>query len=167
MITYSEEIQDETYGEEIEDVDSNLPLIADGISDDSALWKDDVQTLTKHNEQYTKLLEAYVENIKEVLADKRQKKEQTYRIAFGLMIAIPICVIVIIIIALLLGAFCTKVDMIDLLPEIVAAMGVFITTLITIPNLISEYLFNKEEEQAMSSIIAKIQDYDIQVRKKE
>jgi len=124
-----------------------------------------MQTLTKHNEQYTKLLEAYVENIKEVFDDKRQKKEQTYKISFGLMIAVPICVVAIIIIALLLGAFCTKVDMFNLLPEIVAAMGVFITTLITIPNLISEYLFNKEEEQAMSSIIAKIQDYDIQVRK--
>lgn len=83
------------------------------------------------------------------------------------MILLPVCVVIIIIIALLLGAFCANIEMIDLLPEIVAAMGVFITTLITIPNLISEYLFNKGEEQTMSAIIAKIQDYDIQVRKKE
>lgn len=166
MMSDRNEIWSEDMDSQRAEVDVNLPDTDELISGDKELWKDDVRTLTVHNEQYSRLLSVYVDNISDILKDKREKKNKTYKIAFGLLIAVPIGTFIVIIMALYIAVFCEQASVLEILPEVVVAAGAFIVTLMTIPNLISEYLFNKEEEQTMSAVIGKIQDYDIQVRKR-
>lgn len=47
---------------------------------------------------------------------------------------------------------------------IIAALVSLIGTFMVVPQMITEYLFNKEEEQHLTNIISKIQEYDRDIR---
>lgn len=57
-----------------------------------------------------------------------------------------------------------KGDWIATVPPLVTAMTSMISTYIAIPKIIAKYLFNKDEEANMTSVVGKIQEYDTNVR---
>lgn len=147
-------------------VEQNLPPMPEEQivdSDDKLLHNSDATNLREHNNQYTKLLEAYVENSIHILEDKRLKKEGLFNIAKGILKYMPIGTFLVIGTALWLIGI-GKVEGIEVLPEIITALGALVGAYIVIPNMITGYLFNEKEEEHLAEIIGKIQDYDKEIR---
>lgn len=146
-------------------VEENLPHNEE-LVDDVLLNKSDFASLTEHNQKYTELLDAYVNNVVEILSDKRKKKQKLYNFLIKFPIGVVAAAFIVIVLIVLLGFTNDSVGMSEMLPPLVTVFGTIISTYITIFKLITGYLFNKEEEKTMASIIGKIQDYDINVREK-
>lgn len=142
----------------------NLPKETAFIKSDTDLDKNDSDSLLKHNEQYTSLLSTYVTHTKRSLDYKYLKKNVIFTISMILFVAIPVIVFVTIIYCLHITTLHPYIGVINVLPEIVTAFGALIATYITIVKLITQYLFNKNEEKAMQKIITTIQNYDMHIR---
>lgn len=149
----------------IDAIKGNLPISnKNSVRTDADLWENDKQSLTKHNKQYSELLEAYVDSTKKLLTFKYLKKHSVFNVSIALFIVTPIVMVLIIICCLIITVYNEELSVLEVLPEIVAAFGSLIATYITIFKLITEYLFNKSEETSMENIITKIQEYDMHLR---
>jgi Fe2+ transport system protein B len=133
------------------------------VNSDDALRKSDASSLSEHNEQYTLLLKAYVEDFKENSINKKTNKQDLYKIAKNLLLWIPIITLILVFIILILIAS-NKIEMIEALPELISAMATLLGTFMVVPKIITKYLFNKEEEKYLAKIIGKIQEYDSNIR---
>ncbi|MBO5485020.1 MAG: hypothetical protein J6K58_06870 [Lachnospiraceae bacterium] len=157
----------EEHKKEIEEkvVKENLPPEnVRSLSSDKDLRAHDKKSLADHNEQYTRLLEAYVDNTKSSMKFKEYKKYDIFDLSMILFIGVPIAMVVIVFTCLLITALNPEIGALDVLPEILAAFGSVIATYFTIIKLITGYLFNKKEEKMMENIITKIQEYDSTLR---
>lgn len=110
----------------------------------------------KHETSYTAILDAYADNIKETLKIKRSYKTWVFWLTFILLAGVSLFPILLLVIAIFwkpanLAEWCTVV-----LPVLIS----FLTVFIVIPEVITKYLFNSEEEKYMSEIIKNIQNYD-------
>lgn len=156
---------EEALGEEVL-INDNLPDDSSGQAVDSdakLLRSSDTSSLSAHNEQYTALLKAYVDNFKAVSKSKKTNKEQLFKIAKRLLFWTPIATFGIIICSL----YCVvsgKMTAVEVIPELVTALGTVVGTFLLIPKMITSYLFNEKEEDHLKEIIGKIQDYDRQIR---
>lgn len=146
-------------------VKENLPFLErnNAISDED-LWESDKVSLAKHNDEYSKLLETYVKNTEKSWTFKYTKKHEIYNISMGLFITAPILMFLVIILSLLATICNPEIGAVDLLPEILTAFCSVVATYIAIIKLITEYIFNKSEDEIMKEIIGKIQQYDMQLR---
>lgn len=133
------------------------------VKSDKALYKSDTSSLSKHNKQYTVLLKAYVEDYRYNSENKKKHKEDLFKIAKRLLILIPILIIIYIFVTLFLLAY-NKIDFLESLPGLFVALTSLIGTFMVIPQMITEYLFNKSEEEHLTNIIGKIQEYDRNIR---
>ena len=147
-------------------VDQNLTSImgaAQVESDEELLHKSDTSSLSEHNEQYTQLLQAYVKDFEENAIIKRMNKEILFIIAMKLLVFVPTATIILMFVIL----FClanNKVNILDVIPELIAALTTLLGTFMAIPKMITKYLFNKDEENHLAKIISKIQKYDRDIR---
>ena len=156
----------EIYNEDEEVIKCNLKKIARAHqvnSDAALLHKSDTSSLSKHNKQYTAILKAYVEYYKSNSKYKSQGKKDLFKIAKNLLIFVPLSTIIIIFITLILQAF-GIIGVIETLPGLFTALASLIGTFMVVPQMITEYLFNKEEEKHLADIIGKIQEYDRNIR---
>ena len=80
-----------------------------------------------------------------------------------LLMWIALCTAIYIFTTLALLAF-GIINIVETLPGIIAALVSLIGTFMVVPQMITEYLFNKEEEQHLTNIISKIQEYDRDIR---
>lgn len=155
------------------DISKNRELITQNLisimkatqveSDGELLHKSDTSNLSEHNKEYTRLLKAYVEDFTENSKNKRKNKEQLFKIAKILLFFIPTATIILMFVIL----FClanNKVSIFDAIPELILALTTLLGTFMTIPKMITKYLFNKEEENHLAKIIGKIQKYDRDIR---
>lgn len=126
------------------------------------LKESDNRNLSKHNKQYTKLLKAYITNYEENAKLKREKKECVFQLATGLLIISPM--ILMIFLAISIGLIANGVDAYAFIPEIVAAFGTTISCIFVVFKIITKYLFDKNEEKHMATIISQIQRYDTTIR---
>ncbi|MBD5475536.1 MAG: hypothetical protein HDR17_06065 [Lachnospiraceae bacterium] len=133
------------------------------VKSDKALYKSDTSSLSKHNKQYTVLLKAYVKDYKYNSENKKKHKEDLFKVAKALLILMPILTIIYMFSTLYCLMY-NKIDVLDSLPGLFAALAALIGTFIVIPQMITEYLFNKSEEEHLTNIIGKIQDYDRNIR---
>ena len=120
-------------------------------------------SLSAHNEQYTELLKAYVEDFKRNSLDKKKNKQELFKIAIRILFLITISTILLMFVTLL----CLSLGVVDVLGtslELIAALTTLLGTFMIIPKMITKYLFNKKEEENLANIISKIQDYDRQIR---
>lgn len=81
-----------------------------------------------------------------------------------MFVATPVAMTSIILFCLVLTAFDKRIDVLDILPEILTAFGSLVATYIVIVKIVTEYIFNKSEETTMENIISKIQEYDMHIR---
>ena len=157
----------------VKDISKNRELITQNLesikgapqveSDEGLLHKSDTSSLSEHNKQYTELLKAYVEDFKKNSENKRKNKEKLFKIAKILLLFIPIATIVLMLVILILLA-CNIVSILDAILELIAALSTLLGTFMTIPKMITKYLFNKDEENHLAQIIGKIQEYDRDIR---
>lgn len=156
----------ENFNEDEEVVRNNLRRFDEAQqvnSDEALLHKSDTSNLSKHNEQYTKLLKVYVKYFELNSEKKHKNKEDIFKITKALLLGVPVCTVVFIFTALILLA-CGKIDILQTIPELITVLVALISTFMVVPQMITEYLFNKEEENHLAEIIGKIQEYDRDIR---
>lgn len=156
----------ENFNEDQELVINNLRRFAGAQqvnSEEALLHKSDTSNLSEHNEQYTTLLKAYVKYFELNSENKSKNKEDLFKIAKYLLLGVPICTAIVIFVTLILLA-CEKVEALGTLPGLITALVSLIGTFMVVPQMIAEYLFNKEEEKHLAEIISKIQEYDRDIR---
>ena len=135
------------------------------VSSDEELHQSDNSNLHQHNAQFTALLEAYVKAFEKNSTKKIENKQEVFKIAKFLLLSIPISTIFLLFITLFL-LISDKVDVLEILPGLTAALISLIGTFVVIPKMIIKYLFNKKEEKYLAEIIGKIQEYDKNIRDK-
>lgn len=111
----------------------------------------------EHETAYTKILDAYAKNIEKTLEKKRCYKSLIFWLSFGLLIGVFILLVVLLVILLWKKPFSGITEWCSI---VIPALVSFLTVFFVIPKVITEYLFNSEEEKYMSEIIKNIQNYD-------
>ncbi len=132
-------------------------------TDKALLYRSDTSSLSEHNEHYTALLRAYVEDFKENSIKKRNNKDELFGIAKCLLLFVPLLTLIFLIVTLFLFAF-KKINFFETLPGLITALVSLLGTYMVIPQMITKYLFNKKEEEHLANIISKIQEYDRDIR---
>lgn len=109
-------------------------------------------SIQKHEDCYTRILDAYTDNLERTLKRKLRYKRLVFW--FSYLLLILVCIFIAIIL--------TKNyrDLTQAVTVIIPAIVSFLTVFIVIPKVITEYLFNADEEKYMSEIIKNIQSYD-------
>ena len=132
-------------------------------TEDALLHRSDASSLSEHNEHYTALLRAYVEEFRENSQNKRKNKEDLFNIAKKLLIFVPLGTFIFLIATLGLFAL-DKISIFESLPGLFTAIASLLGTYMVVPQMITKYLFNKKEEEHLAKIISKIQKYDRDIR---
>lgn len=113
----------------------------------------------KHETAYTDILDAYKDNIKSTLAKKSTYKPIIFWLSFSFLL-IAFLMVLILVISFVFWQEPLFDDTIELCAVIIPALASFLTVFFVIPKVVTEYLFNTEEEKYMSEIIKSIQNYD-------
>lgn len=137
---------------------SNPEYDAVQVSTDSDLSELDTGYLSHHNDDYSALLDIYVENARHSLNDKRQYKKIFYYSSLAVLGGI-----IFILIITIIFAFFSK-SSVQTIVTLVTVATSFMTAFIVIPKIIAEYLFNTSDESNFTDIIKNMQDYDKSVR---
>lgn len=111
----------------------------------------------RHEAAYTDILDAYIDNVKKTVEVKQGYKSKVFWLAIVLLIAVFLLLCGLLI---WVGTTEQEIDIAERCSLIIPAMVSFLTVFIVIPRVITEYLFNSEEEKYMSEIIKNIQTYD-------
>lgn len=133
------------------------------VGSEQELHQGDTSSLLEHNQLYTLLLEAYVRDFQRNSLNKSENKQTLFAIAMILLIMIPMLSFLIIATTLLCMSL-GRITVLESLPELVTALVAFLGTFMVIPKMITKYLFNKNEEKHLATIISKIQSYDRDIR---
>ena len=111
------------------------------------------KNVSRHEKRYTDILDAYTDSLQETLKRKLKYKTWIFWLSFVLLCAFPIGFVILV-----------STKRFDSISEwcavIVPVLISFLTVFIVIPQVITQYLFNAEEEKYMSDVIKHIQDYD-------
>ncbi len=132
--------------------------------DNALLYKSDTSSLSAHNDQYTELLKAYVNDFIYNSSKKRENKQKLFDVSKKLLFWIPLTTILLMFVIIICLAF-DKVNILEALPGLLTALTTLLGTFMIVPQMITKYLFNKKEEENLANIISKIQEYDSNIRK--
>lgn len=133
------------------------------IESEDDLSKSDKKLLISHNTSFEQLLQDYVDAAKYNQKYKRGMKIAFFVITMSVVVLLNVSFVFISI----WGIWMQKnpqVDMVDILPPIIASFASVITSIITIPKVIATYLFDKTEDVHLSSMISEMQKYDTSIR---
>lgn len=133
------------------------------VESDGALRRGDTTSLLEHNDKYTSLLNAYVEDFKNNSANKLKNKKILFVITMILFLGIPVCCLLLVTATLVCMAL-GYITVWESFPELIAALVSLLGTFMVIPKIITKYLFNKNEDKNLAKIIGKIQKYDTDIR---
>lgn len=133
------------------------------VESDDALRKGDTTSLLDHNREYTNLLIAYVEDFKNNSETKLKNKKTLFVITMILFAGISLFCLLLIAASLICLAF-GWITAWELVPEVIAALISLLGTFMAIPKIITKYLYNKNEDQNLATLISKIQKYDRDIR---
>ena len=111
----------------------------------------------KHETAYTQILDAYAENIEQTLKKKRCYKTLIFWLAFALLAGVFVLLVGLLIVLVWKKPLTGVAEWCSI---VIPALVSFLTVFFVIPKVITEYLFNSEEEKYMSEIIKNIQNYD-------
>lgn len=133
------------------------------VSDDSELRNKDYESLGRHGQQYSKILESYSNHLNYTLSFKRTMKKVFFWVAIAIM---ALCIIGVIIFGtvVVFNANNEEFNIQDYLIPLFTALTSFLTVFIIIPKIIAKYLFNSNEDDVMKNVVSSIQDYDKYVR---
>lgn len=133
------------------------------IPTEKSLMESDEDLLKKHNSSFADLLSNYV-----VSSDKSQKHKRGMKIAFfviAMTIIIVLSISFVITIVMSLYMQCTRnIRILDLIAPIASSFASVVIAVLTIPKIIAQYLFDKSEDDRLSQMVGKMQDYDKEIR---
>lgn len=112
--------------------------------------------IIKREKLFNTFLESYT---KEYKYKSEQKRKLKY--IFFIVILVILGIIVISSIILLIVLLNLKLNLSNIIITLVSTSAEIITSLLILPKIIAEYLFDKEEEQHLNEIISKMQDYNL------
>ena len=127
-----------------------LPL-KDKLNPNREIQTDD--DLKNRSKIYSAILDEYRKSIHNTLAAKHVYKIITYIIVNLIFIAITVSTII-------LFFLYSKLDMVRWISIVIPVMISFLTTFIVIPKIITNYLFDKNEEKRMTELLKILVEYD-------
>ena len=106
-----------------------------------------------HELSYTRILNAYTRDLEKTLKRKRLYKSMVFWLSYTLLLGVSVLLVVMLF---------TKNpnSIIEWCAVVIPVIMSFLTIFIVIPQIITQYLFNAEEEKYMSEVIQNIQNYD-------
>lgn len=131
------------------------------INSDEQMKNDDRLRMRERNEKYTEILNVYTINVKRVLLVKL-----IFRIIF-LIVSIGALVGTFGLFAYILWGVITqkiKVNYVETIVAVLSSMVSLITVFIVLPQIMTKYLFDIEEEKNIYNVVKQIQDYDQIIR---
>lgn len=112
---------------------------------------------------YTDILNSYKEQIDSSVKQKQLLKNIFFGVIIGIMIALTLAFLWSIFSALKVFASSqSAVEIAGAITTIISSFSTMIVSIFKLPQIIAEYLFNKEEDNLMSQIIHDIQKYEIE-----
>lgn len=118
------------------------------------------KSMADHSEEYTKLLQEYIENSRKTSQQKKEFKEAFFEVAIKTLI------LSFLLFAVMSIGFLFK----DTRNEDISAWGGLVSSLvgllslyIIIPEIIAKYLFNVKEDENMAKIVESVQKYDAEI----
>ena len=123
-------------------------------------------SMRHHNEAYTKILEAYSDTLKTNLENKNQYKRKFFYCCLYTLrpLAFGFPAILTIIIGYILLYPDNHLDIKSIVTVITAMSAAFISSFMILPKIITQYLFNLDEEKNIREIIKNIQEHDKVIR---
>lgn len=115
------------------------------------------RSMSDHSKKYTELLSTYIDNAEKSNKQKRRFKEAFFWISFGILFSSCVSFLLLNISVFIFGVDSSKTENIVAL---IASWVSLLTIYIAIPKLITDYLFNKEEDDNMMNLIMSIQNHD-------
>lgn len=126
----------------------------------------DKESMKRHNEYYDNILCSYSDKLKGNLAQKHFYKKIFFWICVSILIVILLFFIGITwwIAGYVLGNPDITFDLAGIVSVITGTAVTFLTSFMILPKIITDYLFNKDEEKNMMQIIENIQKHDLTIR---
>lgn len=125
------------------------------------LSRSDDTNQIKHGSDYSKILSAYRSHVEQTLSTKRYYKEVFFLVSMlilGLSPLLFLCAL-----QWYLDHYTSALNLSELLP-LLTALGEFLASLLVLPRIIAEYLFNDKEEESVVNIVNNMQVYDMNIR---
>lgn len=127
------------------------------VEDDNDFRSDTTGEITKRDKEYTELLSFFVG-----ITKVRSVLKEFFKWLFYAVVVASI-IVVIVLTVLLFNKYIKNAsfsELIDALPLLITAMVGLISTIITIPVVITKYLFDTAEDKNITSIILHTQEHD-------
>lgn len=133
------------------------------ISTEESLNDSDENLLKKHNQSFVNLLNNYV-----VSSDKSQKHKRGMKIAFFVITMVIVIMLILSFVATIFAGLYMRsvknISILELLAPLITSFASVITSIIILPKIIAEYLFDKSEDDRLSQIVSNMQNYDKELR---
>lgn len=107
-----------------------------------------------------KLFNQFLENYTNEYKNKSEQKRKLKDIFFVVILSI-LGIIVVGSMILLIVLLNLKLNISNIIITLISTSAEIITSLLILPKIIAEYLFDKEEEQHLNEIIGKMQEYNL------
>lgn len=154
---------DELQQQIIESIDNHGVRLSDDDAQ-NALKESDSNSARNLNNAYESLLRSYTDHIKVSLTYKRKMKAVFFIFSIALMSLLVLAIINCVVLFANNMISDKPSNIIDFLPALITGLVSFVTSIIIIPKVIAEHLFNHEEESFMIKIVEIIQSHDTSIR---
>lgn len=127
----------------------------------------------KYTESYIGILDQYKEQITSYTTAKNKLKERSFILIATIMsvLIFIFCIVVVISFVLFFNMLKSRSDSIAVIvgavTAIVSSFATMVVSMFKMPEIITKYLFNKDEDKQMTTIIQNIQSYEIAFLKQE
>lgn len=146
----------EKYIAAIKEASSSIDFDKDFVEMDISFNKQ-ASSKEDHENSYTTILTTYANNIEKTLKDKHDYKKWFFYVSLGILVLTFLATFGILTVVAFRDL---PVSCLEWVSIVAPATISFLTIFIIIPEIITKYLFNLEEEKYMYRIIKSIQDYD-------
>lgn len=134
---------------------------------------ENVDAHSEYTQAYVGILNTYKDQIKDSINKKNDLKDKFFRVIRVVMIVLMILFVVSIIISFIVFYVMIKEQyqsvavITGAITAMLSSFATMIISLYKLPQIIADYLFNKEEDNLMNEIIKNIQQYEIDAVKLE
>ena len=126
------------------------------IKIDIAINTDLNSAIADHIKTYSNIINNYETEIKKSLTNRNKHRTVLFVVSILILILTSIATFVLVFL-------CLHKDFQTAVTILVPTVIEFLTTFIVIPKIITEYLFNKDEENNFYNILSRIMQYDIEI----
>ncbi len=132
-----------------------------------SIISEDIQSMINHNKSYDRILELYIKSVEENMSAKKRYKRRFSRCCNIILYSISATLLLSLICIMIMTFKYPHIDFnIQNIIAVISAISVaFVSSFMIIPKMITQYLFNLNEEDNVRHIIKNIQEHDLTIRK--